>query len=87
MSRSVVIDILSDTHRSHCDYTSLLTGGDLLIHCGDSDCYSEETTKTFLSWLKKVSTNCEGPYNPIRVMYDAMKMKVKEVHFSVMDVI
>jgi Icc-related predicted phosphoesterase len=48
---------LSDTHRTHTDYTEILRslGGDVLIHAGDSDCYDENTTRTFLNWCKLVA--------------------------------
>lgn len=51
--------IISDTHRCHAEYESTLISADadLLIHAGDSDCFDERTTFSFLSWCRKVSSS------------------------------
>lgn len=51
------IHAISDTHRAHIDLTPKLTGGDLLVHAGDADCFDEVTAATFLRWCIKVAKN------------------------------
>lgn len=49
------IHAISDTHRKHLDLSVALTGGDLLVHAGDADCFDESSTETFLRWCMKMS--------------------------------
>lgn len=52
---NIKIKILSDTHRSHTEYTKKVTDCDLIIHCGDAGCYDEQTYETFKRWAIAVA--------------------------------
>lgn len=46
---------ISDTHRSHVDFTDDLSDCDLVVHSGDADCFDENTYVTFKNWSIKVA--------------------------------
>ncbi|UOF02892.1 metallophosphoesterase family protein [Bdellovibrio reynosensis] len=50
------IHAISDTHGNHHAFDKILSGGDLIVHCGDSDCNDTESSDKFFKWCLNISS-------------------------------